>query len=259
MLTGALVLAACSGSVATNTSTGPTVSRSTTVDSSQSASRPSYSGTPVDEAGATTSTSGDSDEGGCPEELEDGSSIRLEGDIDGDGRSESIAVDRLPIGETTIRVCGSDAGSFHVGDFNKPAEVYVIDVGGDGVVELLVGGPTGAARFSGSIVRLVDSELTDLGLSLTVVNAGRTGTSFGCVDVDDDGFLELVSLSYEFDADPVDAATSVTWTRTVVLDNDAVDQPTVKGTFDTRAQPNAVIALLNGTCGDDTIIEGPSE
>jgi len=39
-------------------------------------------------------------------------------------------------------------------------------------------------------------------LDVTVV--GRTGSSFGCVDVDDDGMRELASESYELDADILD-------------------------------------------------------
>jgi hypothetical protein len=192
----------------------------------------------------------------CPEE--EGDSSRLRGDVDGDGVVETIAVDRPTTGQTTIQVCGTQlvVTPHDVGDLNKPAEVYVIDVEGDRVVELLVGGPTGAARFSGSLLRLIGSELVDLRLSLTVLNGGRAGSSFGCVDVDADGHNELVTLTYVFDADTMEAATSVEWTRTVVFDGNLADGPTSTGTFDVQAQPNAVRALVNGTCGEDTLIEG---
>lgn len=124
----------------------------------------------------------------CPEKTHPWSP-RFENDLDGDGRPETIAVDRPAIGETTIAVCGTGltVEPFQVGDVNKPAEVFPMDVDADGVAELLVGGPTGGPiRFAGTVLRFEREPWVDLGLGLDVTVVGRTGSSFGCVDIDED-------------------------------------------------------------------------
>ena len=117
-------------------------------------------------------------------------SPRFESDLDGDGLTETIAVDRPDVGETTIVVCGTGliVDPFRVGDVNKPAEVFAMDVDSDGVTELLVGGPTGGPnRFAGTVLRFDGNRWVDLGLGLEVTVVRRTGSSFGCVDIDGGG------------------------------------------------------------------------
>ncbi len=264
LLASGLILAACSdaGGTAGSATTPPnppsTVPQAPgTTTTTTTIATPTTVTTP-DDTGAPPSTPAVGGGGACPEELEEGTSSRLVGDLDGDGVFETVAVDRPSVGETTITVCDSPlaVAPYQVGDTNRPAEVYLVDIEGDGVSELLVGGATGAAaRFVGSVVRLEGSELTDLQLDLSVFPGGRTGSSFGCVDVDGDGLRELVTLTYEFDADTAEAATTVAWTRTVVLDDQGAVGATATGTFDTATQPRAVAALVNGTCGEETLIE----
>jgi len=188
----------------------------------------------------------------CPGPIEGSAEVR--GDLDGDGAEETVLVERPPGGETVIRVCGSRlrVAPYHVGDVNKPVEVYGIDIEGDGITELLVGAPTGAGPFAGTVLRLEGDELVDTRLSLTVIFAGREGSSFGCVDVDGDGVRELVSYTYEFDGDTVDSSTTMTWARTVLLG--PLTGTTTTGTFDVGEQREDVEVLMAGTCGDDVDI-----
>ncbi len=206
--------------------------------------------------GATAPQVGD--ETVCSDEFNETAQVMLDADLDGDGDSEFVAVDRQPNGTTILRVCGIEPAPapYDVGDTTTPAEVSVLDVDGDGTAELIVGGPTGAGPFSGSVVRLEDGELVDLQLALTVTSTENTGTSFACIDADGDGDLELVTQTYTFDADTRDEATEVAWTRTVVFDDGVVDGPTTSGTFDVAEQPDEVDALIEPTCAGGGLFVG---
>ena len=193
----------------------------------------------------------------CPEKTHPWSP-RFENDLDGDGRPETIAVDRPAIGETTIAVCGTGltVEPFQVGDVNKPAEVFAMDVDSDGVTELLVGGPTGGPnRFAGTVLRFDGNRWVDLGLGLEVTVVRRTGSSFGCVDIDGDGVRELVSETYEFDADTYDEATRIDWRQDAVYDPNGEPGATVDGTYDLVEDAAAAEHPLDGTCGDQVIVE----
>lgn len=195
----------------------------------------------------------------CPDKLHSWSP-RFENDLDGDGQTETIAVDRPDVGETTIVVCGTRliVDPFRVGDVNKPAEVFAMDVDSDGVTELLVGGPTGGPiRFAGTVLRFDGDRWVDLGVGLQVTVVSRTGSSFGCVDIDGDGVRELVSETYELDADTYDEATRIDWQQDVVYDANGEPGATVDGTYDLAANPGAVKDLLDGSCGDQIIVEAP--
>lgn len=195
----------------------------------------------------------------CPDKLHSWSP-RFESDLDGDGQTETIAVDRPDVGETTIVVCGTGltVEPFRVGDVNKPAEVFAMDVDSDGVTELLVGGPTGGPiRFSGTVLRFDRDRWVDPGVDLQVTVVRRTGSSFGCVDIDGDGVRELVSETYELDADTYDEATRIDWQQDAVYDPNGEPGTTVDGTYDLVEDAPAARHLLDGTCGDQVIVEAP--
>ena len=184
----------------------------------------------------------------CPRPASDDGSTtpRLYADLDGDDSAEVVLVER-PEGSTTIvTVCDSftiDVDPWDVGDANKPATVQVLDVQGDGRDELLVGGPTGAGPFAGSVVAVnVDGfEAGDVGVAVRPPVEGSPGESFACTDVDEDGLAELVAISYEFvGGTRIDDSSALTWTTSVgiggemTLPDEALD----------------AWVLTSGTCGN---------
>lgn len=195
----------------------------------------------------------------CPEKLHPWS-LRMKSDLDGDGQQETVAVDRPDAGETTIAVCGTKlvVEPFHVGDVNKAAEVFLLDVDNDGIVELLVGGTTGGPLvFSGTVLRFDRTRWVDLGVGVGVTVVERTGRSFGCGDVDGDGVRELVSRSYTLDADRLSEATRIDWVDETVWNPNGPPGGMETGSYDVTVDTAAVVALLNGTCGNKTIIRAP--
>ena len=177
-------------------------------------------------------------------------------DLDGDGEDESIFV-ADPAGTTSLIVCGSDlvVAPFDFGGTNKPVQLYAIDVEDDERFELLVGTTTGAGPFTGTLLRLVDGEIVDahINLSVTPPPLGQSeGESFGCVDVDDDGITDLVSVNYQLDASAIEEATTVAWNQTGMLDD--VAGATRDGIFDIGSERDEAVALMNGTCRDHTIV-----
>lgn len=193
----------------------------------------------------------------CP----DAAGTSFESDLDGDGRPETVVVSRPPgSGESIISVCGTtlEVEPFHVGDVNKPVEAFPMDVDADGVTELLLGAPTGGPIvLAGTVLRFDENRWADLGVGLDVTVVGRTGSSFGCVDVDDDGVKELVSETYQMDADTLAGATRIDWERTVVWDSNGTPGTAYSGSIDPRTDGASARDLVDGTCGDSTIVEAP--
>lgn len=190
----------------------------------------------------------------CPDEVPqtEGASLRLAGDFDGDGRPETLAADRPDAGPTVVRICGSElrVEPWDAGDGNRPLQVFVVDVEGDGTDELIAGGVTGTGPFSGNVVRVVGGRFEGTRMGTTV----RPGESFGCVDVDGDGLRELVQLEYRLvGGETIDTATSMEWTRTV-LDDDGNQMQVDTGTFALPAQRDAARTVRSGTCGEQIVI-----
>jgi len=263
-MVGSLLAVGCSQQATPHSATIPPSSApSTTIQVTTTTVQTPTSTTGTEMPTSTTGTlgndgtnSGNTGETTCPARIGDGVDDRLvEADVDGDSVADSIAITRSPEGSTTITVCTANgaAAFYDDGNRNKPATAYVLDIEGDGVSEFLVGGPTGAGPFAGTVVRFENGELVDLNLGLTVFPGGRTGSSFECVDVDNDGLRELLSISYEFDGESEAEATTMTWNGIVEVDANGPPGWITSGALDVATEANDVAALVDGTCGDIVI------
>ncbi|MDJ0770728.1 MAG: hypothetical protein QNJ12_18185 [Ilumatobacter sp.] len=190
----------------------------------------------------------------CVEPAASAAAPRLDVDLDGDARNEVVTSGEQTAGVVQIDVCASDPVepfAFAVG--NKPLQLHAIDIEGDGSFELLAGSAGGSFPFAGTVLRLDGTRLVDESVDIRVVPpgaTGRRGESFACVDVDGNGTRELTSQTYEYDTDVFADASSITWSRIVVLGDlaGAVDTGTVD-----PAEVDRVGALVDATCGDETL------
>lgn len=128
---------------------------------------------------------------------------RFNADLDGEQGSDVYVADRT--GESTI-VTSCDIpllGPWDMQDTNKPLNtIVVVDVEGDGKDELIIGGPTGSSPLSGSITRLVGTQLVPSeDVSVRPASSLLVGETFACIDTSDDRQRSIVNYTYSYTTD----------------------------------------------------------
>lgn len=249
-----LALAACGGNGGSSPTTLPNRA-STSSPASSSGSSAAGSTEPTTTGHPPGAGSGDNSCRPSTSTLRGGEPL---GDVDGDSE-----VDRIYLSEGNIGVeaSGGVVSEVPAGRARVSKVIGVADANDDGRGEIFVVG----AGASGSEVVAVATVavFTDCRLAFLMDAAtdrpfGQVfglsdvgGSGLGCVDADDDGRSELVSLSFERDG-PV-----VRWRRTIVNIEGkvATTGPTDEGTF-TSPQDDDKIALLSDvSCGDNPLDE----
>jgi hypothetical protein len=237
-----VALGACSddtGSQAASTTTTSTAGSTTTASG---ASTSTSSSTPA--AGACPPTAGT----GVPA----GVASRVMGDVDGDGKPDTIYVG---VGEDGLRRFGLVTAKGGRSEWCTPnaspvdPSVYgVVDADEDGRPEVFVnpGRLVNVLVFADGALRpYLNKEGRPYELS---IGFGAVGTGVGCIDADGDGRRDLVGLD-EKEA----AAGKVPWTRTIITlqGTQARNGAKSSGTYTSPADDHAIALLHQVTCGDD--------
>jgi hypothetical protein len=241
---GLVLLAAChdgKGDQASST-TATTVGRSTTSAPAGSSSSTSASAPPVSSACPATP-------GG---DVPSGMASRVMGDVDGDGRPDTLYVG---VGADGLRRFGVVTATGARSEWTIPnaspvdPSIYgVADADQDGRAEVFVN--------PGRVVYLLTYASCTLQPYLNKdgqpyafsIGFGAIGTGVGCIDADGDGRRDLVGL------DQTDAGTGkVAWTRTIVTlhGTQARNGAKSSGTYTSPADDHAIALLNQVTCGDD--------
>jgi hypothetical protein len=178
------------------------------------------------------------------------------GDLDGDGRPDTVWV-ASPGGGRRVLGVEAAAGGGDAVDIASASPVALLVLVADAdetpPVELFVSDSRGVQLWAFDDCRLqpvTDPEgrpyVFDLGLR-------GYGTGVGCVDADGDGRRDLVGL----DAVDDDGRGTVTWTRTVIeRDGLTADEgPTTEGTYRHPADDADIALLRSVTCGGLTLTD----
>lgn len=172
-------------------------------------------------------------------------------DLDGDGWDEVIVEFQDESEVHTLWVCGTTLVVPPIGSGNT-AVLWSLDIGGDGIDELLTGGFS-VDTFYGSVLRWDGSALTSTGHQVTRSNPfdGNAGTSFGCENiVGAGGSLVLYTYQYE-DGTDLSNSTALTFSRTILNDDGTVNPiPLPAGRYELPAQEQEAFRLIAGYCGN---------
>ena len=160
---------------------------------------------------------------------------------------EALEIGLGPTGTWIIVVCGMTDVVFDSGSSNRPLDVHVVDIEGDGIDELLVGTAFGAGPFAGDLVRHDGNTLTASGYDIVVSPGEEAGRSFSCVDTDGDGVRELVGVTYDISTDNE----TVVWSG---FRYDGLPMSPNQGTLNRSTDEAMIKTLQSGTCGNDLII-----
>lgn len=203
--------------------------------------------TPDGSEGSTGSTTGSV---GVPADVACGSLSNVtttEALLTEDSDRDLLEIGVGPAGTWLIVACGTGGAIYDSGSTNRPLDVYVVDVEGDGIDELLAGTTFGAGPFAGDLIRYDGTAFVASGYDIVVSPGDESGRSFGCVDSDGDGQRELIGLDYNLSTQDG----LVRWAR-FRFDGQPIT-PAV-GIFDLNTEGPLVATLRSGTCGDAVIV-----
>jgi hypothetical protein len=192
------------------------------------------------------------------------------GDLDGDGWTEVLTL-RRPEGASAdvLSACGTTLSMQPLSV--PPAEgfrqVYALDVEGDGASEVMIGVftdgvldpaatiPPGQPELAGGltaeIFRYDSGRLAPTGqiVHQSPPIGGLVGTSFGCVDLDDDGTRDLVHYDYSYvGGSDLSNSTALEFTATLV-EPDGSTGLTQSSTHPLPAEIEAAFRVIGGYCG----------
>lgn len=191
--------------------------------------------------------------GATPANEEETPDDTLYADLDGDGWYERVILTHGDGGMfKTIVVCGTTLVTAQidlppVGVHYTPRRLAAIDIEGDGRDEILAIRSDDSDAITAELYLLSGSDLLT---TLRMFNMSPSaGTSFGCIDLDDNGTIDIVSYTYSF-VGGTDISNSS------ALNFTAVNQPggdqilTVDGSLSLPAQEVEAFRLISGYCGN---------
>jgi hypothetical protein len=197
---------------------------------------------------------------GCPGtkgRVPSGVASRAMGDVDGDGKPDTLYVFS---GETGVRHFGVVTAAGYKSEWTTanaspvdPSILGVVDADQDGHAEVFVNPGRLVNVLTFAHCRLqpyLNREGKPYELS---IGFGAVGTGVGCVDADGDGRRDLVGLQ----GDPQENST-VTWSRTIIRLSPSGSAPqarngaTSTGTYTSPADDAQIALLHEVTCGDET-------
>ena len=207
----------------------------------------------------TAATASTASTAGCPATgdaaVPAGMASRVMGDLDGDGRPDTLYVG---VGPGGVRRFGVVTASGSRSEWTVPnaspvdPSIYgVADANQDGHLEVFVSPGRVAYVLTLSACKLQPYVNKDGDPYAFSTGFGAIGTGVGCVDANHDGRRDLVGL---------DETTSVNgtvhWTRTIVTlhGTQARNGATDSGTYHSPADDRAISLLDQVTCGDNAFM-----
>jgi hypothetical protein len=238
-----VVLGAC------HDDSGKAGGKDTTTSTSGPASGSSGSTTSLPQSATTTPTGCPGTKGSVPT----GVASRVMGDVDGDGKPDTLYVFT---GETGVRHFGIVTATGYRSEWTtpnaspvEPSILGVVDANEDGHAEVFVNPGRIVDVLTYASCRL-QPYLNKQGKPYEFsIGFNGLGTGVGCVDADGDGKQDLVGLGQKDQGNG-----KVAWTRTIVrlTGTQARNGATSSGTYTSPADDAKIALLSKVTCGDDT-------